>query len=253
MLLRGLLSAEQGQGERRGVANLKAQGLGLFFRSPRGRLHCLWNFTLDFGLSLLPACASDAESYISAPGILVSDFIAAADAPGCGLSESPSNFDTSILGRELGSESRWGCWGRRGDRVLLRGLLSAEPGREARRQGVNLKAQGLGLFFRRPRRGLDCFWNFHLDCGLSLLPALASDAESYISALGILVSDFIAGADAPGCGLSESPSNFDTSILDRELGSIWCRGSGAAGAWACRRRESHLPNQAKKRDEKGRI
>ena len=100
-------------------------------------------------------------------------------------------------------------------------LSSPKPGRGGRREEPNLKAQGPGLFVRCPRVGLDCFWNFALDFGLSLLPALASDVGKQISAPGILVSDFIAAADAPGCGLSESPSNFDTSILGRELGSIW--------------------------------
>ena len=50
--------------------------------------------------------------------------------------------------------------------VLPLDLSSPEPGQGGRRQGVNLKAQGLGLFVRRPRRGLE---NFHLDFELSHL------------------------------------------------------------------------------------
>ena len=61
---------------------------------------------------------------------------------------------------------------------------------------ANLKAHGFGLFVRRPRGGLDCLRNFHLDFELSPLPALASDVGKQISAPGILVSDFIAAADA---------------------------------------------------------
>ena len=75
-------------------------------------------------------------------------------------------------------------------------LSSPEPGRGGRRQAVIRVAHGLGWFSRCPRGRLDCFWSFHLDFGLSLLQALASDFEKHISAPGILVSDFIAAADA---------------------------------------------------------
>ena len=119
---------------------------------------------------------SDAESYISAPGILVSDFIAAADAPGCGLSESPSNFDTSILGRELGSELRWGCCG---VFVPPLDLSSPEPGRGGRRVAMIRVAHGLGLVFRCLKGRLDCFWNFALDFEFGFWPACASDGEKH--------------------------------------------------------------------------
>ena len=178
----GITSPEPGKGTRRQVANLKAQGLGLFVRSLKGRLDCLQNFALDFELSLSPALASDVEKHISAPGILVSDFLAAADAPGCGLSESPSNFDTSILGRELGSEWCRRCWGRRGVGVPPAGITSPKPGRGGRRVAVIRVAHGLGLFVRCPRVGLDCFWNFALDFGLSLLPACTSEVRVWVRA-----------------------------------------------------------------------
>ena len=60
------------------------------------------------------------------------------------------------------------------------GITSPEPGKEARREGANLKAQGLGLFVRSLKGRLDCFWNFPLDFEFGFWPALASDAKSYI-------------------------------------------------------------------------
>ena len=101
------------------------------------------------------------------------------------------------------------------------GFTTPEPGRGEHREAAILSAQVLGLIVRWLVVRIDSIYNFHIDYGLALWAACASDVEASISAPTIAVLDFLAGANAAVQGLSESPSNFDTSILDRELVSEW--------------------------------